>query len=117
MYRSISGISSQALPRLKVCQGSAGVSLIMGVVGVTGIEFPIPGTDGSGANSTLLDSLVVSELSSGNTLVGLGAFCSHGKIGAGFWYEGVFGTSYHISFGGSGYLWGAWNGLGSFDIS
>jgi hypothetical protein len=90
---------------------------MVGVVGVTGSELPVPDTGGSGANSTLLDSLVVSEWSSGNTLVGLGALCSHGKIGASFWYDGVFGTSYHMSFGGSGYLWGAWNGVGSFDIS
>jgi hypothetical protein len=82
---------------------------------VTGTE--CSDADESGAKSTLSDGLVVSGLSSGNTLVGFGAFSSHGKIGTGFWYDRVFGTSYHMSFGGSGYLGGAWNGLRSEDIS
>jgi hypothetical protein len=82
MYRSISGISSQAFPRENVCQGSAGVSWVVGVVGVTG-EFCSLSV-GAGADPLLTGGSVTSTLSSGNTLVGLGASFSHGKIGAGF---------------------------------
>lgn len=84
MYRSISGISSQAFPRVYVCHGSAGVSWMVGVVGVIGDFGSASDSLCSRSDSLLLTGSVVSKASSGNTLVGLGASFSHGKIGAGF---------------------------------
>lgn len=69
---------------------------VVGVSGVTGVTGSCCSDDtvGSVANSTaLLEGSVISGWSSGNTLVGLGASFSQGKIGAGFWYVGVLGTS------------------------
>ena len=83
MYRSISGISSQALPRPYVCQGSADVMLIVGVVGVTGSFWA--SFDGAAPELVMLGCSVTSRRSSRKILVGFGASFSHGNIGAGFW--------------------------------
>ena len=78
MYRSISGISSQALPRkLKDAHISENRTLVIGAAGATSSSFSPVTAD------SLLDGWRLS-LSPGNTLVGFGESVSHGKIGVGF---------------------------------
>lgn len=72
-----------------------GCSVVVAIV--VGAELVALDEFGSGSGG-------VDSLDFGNTLVGLGARSSHGKIIFGFVSSGFgfSGTSYHMSFGGSG---------------
>lgn len=119
-YFSIAGLSSHALIRVKDAQGSESAPVGIGCSS----RMDVSTMDSAGLTFDASNSLVLPDVeivepsviegsrsdwltSSAKIREGLGCCDSHGKIARGFSERGAgfsFGTSYHMFFGGLGYL-------------